>query len=394
MGFEELFDPEETVKKSVFSRLRMDARLEHDDTALKTRSFADAVGQKTSSALSFFPLENKVRSSIRIPIALAQEALKTHHATLIGYFLGPRLHFPVVQHFVKNAWSKFGYVDSMMNSNGVYFFKFNDAGGCAQVIESGPLMIRGVPLFVSLWDPTKGINKPVHDTCPLWIKLHNIPLVAFNREGIGRIASALGVPKQMDACTSSMCDKAWGRPGFAKVLVDVWAVGELKRELEVVIPSLTGGDDMKVKIGVEYIWEPIQCNHCLVFGHKASGCAKAVHADNKKQKAQAMDDDGFVRVERRKWRPKQMPTGSDVEASTSGTVKEGHSVEKCSDGHVDNLFFFEWKPGNFIKKKQNKTSKTKDLAQKPEAHKIRQTSKPTNNQPKTTKTNGNKQRSK
>ncbi|KAJ9544003.1 hypothetical protein OSB04_023710 [Centaurea solstitialis] len=266
-----------------------------------------------------------------------------HHATLIGYFLGSRLHFPVVQNYVKSAWSKFGYVDSMMNNNGVYFFKFNDAGGCAQVIESGPLMIRGVPLFVSLWDPMKGINKPVHDTCPLWIKLHNISLIAFNREGIGRIASALGVPKQMDACTSSMCDKAWGRPGFAKVLVDVWAVGELKRELEVVIPSLTGGDDMKVKIGVEYIWEPSQCTHCLVFGHKASGCAKAIQADNKKQKAQVVDEDGFVRVERRKWRPKQISSGSDVEASMSGVDKEGRSVEECSDGHIDNLV--KEKPG-------------------------------------------------
>ncbi|KAJ9536709.1 hypothetical protein OSB04_un000094 [Centaurea solstitialis] len=326
MGFEELFETDEVAKKSVFSRLRMDARLEHDDSVKTHRSFADAVGQKTSSNLSFYPLENKVRSSIRIPIALAQEAVKTHHATLIGYFLGPRLHFPVVQAFVKNAWSKYGYVDSMMNNNGVYFFKFNDAGGCAQVIESGPLMIRGVPLFVTNWDPMKGINKPVHDTCPLWIKLHNIPLVAFNREGIGRIASALGVPKQMDACTSSMCDRAWGRPGFAKVLVDVWAVGELKRELEVVIPSLTGGDDMKVKIGVEYIWEPNQCAHCLVFGHKMSGCAKAVHEQTKKQKSQVVDDDGFVRVERRKWRPKQ----GDI-ASTSGVDKEKNKDEEISD---------------------------------------------------------------
>ena len=73
------------------------------------------------------------------------------------------------------------------------------------------------------------------------MKLHNVPLVAFNRQGISRIASALGVPMQMDAYKSSMCDTAWGLPGFAKVLVDTWAVGELKRELQVVIPNLTGG---------------------------------------------------------------------------------------------------------------------------------------------------------
>ena len=159
----------------------------------------------------------------------------------------------MVQNYVKSVWGKFGFSDAMMNNNGVYFFKFNDLGGSNQVVEEGPLMIRGVPLFVHRWDPMKGLTKLVHDTCPLWVKLHNIPLVAFNREGISRIASALGFPKQMDACTSSMCDKAWGRPGFAKVLVEVWAVGELKRELEVVVPSLYGGDDAKVMVKVEYL---------------------------------------------------------------------------------------------------------------------------------------------
>ena len=79
----------------------------------------------------------------------------------------------------------------------------------------------------------------------------------------------------MDACTTNMCDKAWGRRGFAKVMVEVWAVGDLKRNLELVIPSLTRGDDVKVTIGVEYMWEPSQFSHCLVFGHKVGSCVKA-----------------------------------------------------------------------------------------------------------------------
>ena len=178
-------------------------------------------------------------------------------------------------------------------------------------------MIRGVPLFVYRWDPMKGLTKLVHDTCPLWVKLHNIPLVAFNREGISRISSALGVPKHMDACTSSMCDKAWGRPGFAKVLVEVWAVGELKRELEVVVPSLSGGEDANVMVKVEYLWEPVQCSHCLVFGHKTSTCIKADLVKKSKPKGPSIDTDGFTRVERRQWKPKN--TGGDT---LSGVDKE------------------------------------------------------------------------
>ncbi|KAJ9536637.1 hypothetical protein OSB04_un000186 [Centaurea solstitialis] len=308
-------------RTSVFERLETDERLKISEATL---NFAKAVGDGGSTALSFFPLATKVQSSVRIPLELATEAMNTHKATLYGYFLGPRLHFPVVERYVKAVWGKFGFSEAMMNNNGIYFLKFNDVGGSNQAVEAGPLMIRGVPFFVEHWDPVKGLTKPVHNTCPLWVKLHDVPLVAFNKEGISRIASALGVPKQMDACTTSMCDKAWGRPGFAKVLIETWAVGELKRELQVVIPSLSGGDDTTVKIRVEYLWEPIQCSHCMVFGHKTSTCVKAVVAQKNKGKSVVIDDDGFTKVQRKEWRPKQG-------GSTSGTKVQDPGVEAPSN---------------------------------------------------------------
>ncbi|KAJ9541737.1 hypothetical protein OSB04_028243 [Centaurea solstitialis] len=190
------------------------------------------------------------------------------------------------------------------------------------MIANGPLMVRGVPMFVAQWDPLKGLTKPVHNTCPLWVKLHNVPLVAFNKEGISRIASALGVPKQMDACTASMCDKAWGRPGFAKVLIEVWAVGDLKREIELVIPNPSGGVESTVTIKVEYIWEPSQCSHCVVFGHKLSSCAKAVAVQHKTKKLDKMDSDGFVTIERRQWKPKVV----DKPSSSGVSKEEGKTV--------------------------------------------------------------------
>ncbi|XP_024958931.1 uncharacterized protein LOC112499892 [Cynara cardunculus var. scolymus] len=192
----------------------------------------------------------------------------------------------------------------MLNENGIFFFKFNDVGGCDQVIEAGPLMIRGIPLFVHRWDPSKGLRKPEHSSCPLWVKLHNIPLVALNREGVSRIASVLGVHKQMDSCTAAMCKKASGRPGFAKVLVEVWAIGELKRKIEVEIPNLNGGDADSVQIQVEYLWEPVQCSHCNIFGHKISTCTKAASLNKGKHIDVRKDSEGFIRVEKKHWRVK------------------------------------------------------------------------------------------
>ncbi|KAJ9561523.1 LOW QUALITY PROTEIN: hypothetical protein OSB04_006683 [Centaurea solstitialis] len=134
----------------------------------------------------------------------------------------------------------------------------------------------------------------------------------------------------MDACTSSMCDKAWGRPGFAKVLVEIWAIGELKREIE-----FNGRGGFKVMVKVEYLWEPSQCAHCLVFGHKTSSCAKAVANQHKQKRKEKVDADGFVMVEKRQWKPKV----SD-KPSSSGVIKEvaiTTLVEKNVEHIITNL---------------------------------------------------------
>ncbi|KAJ9566332.1 LOW QUALITY PROTEIN: hypothetical protein OSB04_002298 [Centaurea solstitialis] len=330
-------DVPQSERQSVFTRLskpNFDERLKIPDGLTSKLNFAAAVGgNSTPTSLKFFPLKDKTQSRIELPIDLAKKAAQTYNAMLFGYFVGPRLPFAIIQNYVKAAWGKFGFVDMMMNPNGFYFFKFNTKGGCDQVIEAGPLMIRGVPLFVSTWDPTLGLVKPEHTTCPLWVKLHNIPLVAFNMEGISRIAIALGVPKQVDACTASMCDNAWGRPGFAKVLVDIWAIGELKRELEVVIPSITGGKEVPVTIRVEYLWEPVQCTHCLVFGHKLSTCTKLNRVPKPKPKQQQKDDDGFITVGRKEWRPKQVPSVKEVEVVQPSNTNDSTALN-CGRGYT------------------------------------------------------------
>lgn len=267
-------------------------------------SILGAAGSNKGNSLSFFPLKEKSDSLIEIPMELSKESSVTYQNTLYGYFLGPRLFFPSVDKEVKRLWSKFGFQEAMMNEHGFLFFRFSAVDGIRQVLEGGPWMIRGVPLFVFPWDPLQGLVKPEHKSCPLWVKLHNIPLVAFNREGVSRIASALGEPKMMDDHTTAMCDNAWGRPGFAKVLVDVWAVGDLKRELKVVIPNLNGGNGVTVIIRVEYLWEPSQCTHCKVFGHKVASCVNAtvvkIARKDKGKEAQSVDDGGFIPVRNKK----------------------------------------------------------------------------------------------
>ncbi|KAJ9536410.1 hypothetical protein OSB04_un000423 [Centaurea solstitialis] len=297
-----------SARVSVFDRLSVDDRLKFSDKELSKKTFLDVVGSTGNQkpTLEFFPLADKSQCRVKLPLELAKKASAAYHTTICGYFLGPCLQFSLVKRFASSQWGKFGFLDAMLNENGIFFFKFETEGGANQVVNLGSVMLNGIPFFLLPWDPTKGLSKPQHVSCPLWVKIHNIPLIAFNNEGISRIASALGVPLRMDACTTSMCDKAWGRSGFAKILVDVWAVGELKRELQIVIPSLSNGDDVTVVLRVEYLWEPVQCAHCLVFGHKTSACVKAVSAKPDKGKAPLVDSDGFQKVVKKKWIPKQV----------------------------------------------------------------------------------------
>ncbi|GJR68831.1 RNA-directed DNA polymerase, eukaryota, reverse transcriptase zinc-binding domain protein [Tanacetum coccineum] len=112
----------------------------------------------------------------------------------------------------------------------------------------------------------------------LWVKIMNVPLEAWNVEGISRIASRIGNLIIMDRITTSMCEKAYGRASFARVLVEVEAAKGLVDSVEVCYKAL--GRSMKLR--VEYTWRPPVCSHCKVFGHNDDKCTSRVLTDAEK----------------------------------------------------------------------------------------------------------------
>ena len=69
-------------------------------------------------------------------------------------------------------------------------------------------------------------------------------------------------------------------------------------------------------IRVEYLWEPTQCAHCLVFGHKTGSCTKAVLYNKSTPTVANVDSDGFTKVVRKHWRPKERKQGVDIGESS------------------------------------------------------------------------------
>ncbi|PWA40894.1 zinc knuckle CX2CX4HX4C [Artemisia annua] len=95
-----------------------------------------------------------------------------------------------------------------------------------------------------------------------------------------------GNPIIMDIITTSMCEKAYGRASFARVLIEVDATNELVDHVEVCYEKL--GRSMNLK--VEYTWRLPLWTHCKVFGHEFKNCSGRVA--NVEDKVERAKDDG------------------------------------------------------------------------------------------------------
>ncbi|PWA59690.1 hypothetical protein CTI12_AA388830 [Artemisia annua] len=91
----------------------------------------------------------------------------------------------------------------------------------------------------------------------------------------------------MDRITTSMCERAYGRENFARVLIEVDASNELVENVEVCYKSLVKSMNLRV----EYTWKPSHCTNCKVFGHEVKTCSKReMPVDEKNEKAKDVGD--------------------------------------------------------------------------------------------------------
>nr|GEU93068.1 zf-CCHC domain-containing protein/UBN2 domain-containing protein [Tanacetum cinerariifolium] len=123
-----------------------------------------------------------------------------------------RVAYPVVEKYAKNAWSKYGFVKSMMNSEGFLIFKFSSARGeLARVL--------------------------------VWVKFHGVPILAFMADGLSLIATKLGTPSMLNSYVSFMCMDSWVRSSYARATMDLRADIELRECMMVVVLRMDSKDE-------------------------------------------------------------------------------------------------------------------------------------------------------
>ncbi|GKC37614.1 zinc knuckle CX2CX4HX4C containing protein [Tanacetum coccineum] len=168
------------------------------------------------------------------------------------------------------------------------------------VMESGPWLIRGVPLILNIWTQNTVLKKDVIKHAPLWVKLHHVPIVAYSEIGLSLITTQLGKPITLDSYTSNMCLSSWGRNSYARALIEFSAGEELKDSIVIAIPLSNGKGHTLATIEIEYEWTPPRCNECKVFDHGDDACPKNPKKGVPNKEINVEKEDGFTVVHKKK----------------------------------------------------------------------------------------------
>ncbi|PWA64440.1 hypothetical protein CTI12_AA342270 [Artemisia annua] len=112
-------------------------------------------------------------------------------------------------------------------------------------------------------------------------------------------------PKIMDQATANMCEMGIGKTGFARVLVEVEAVKELKNIVKIEYVDKDKNVKGSKEVQVEFEWKPDRCSHCqVVFGHQFDKCKVRPKTDEEKKAEeerlkdkQGVQKDGFIDVQ-------------------------------------------------------------------------------------------------
>ncbi|GJR73623.1 putative reverse transcriptase domain, ribonuclease H-like domain, aspartic peptidase domain protein [Tanacetum coccineum] len=255
-------------------------------------SFASMVSESVSEnapilsqRINFRSLVNEervVNHDMVLPKAAKESVMSRYANTLVGYFVGKSLAFHVVQNYVSKTWAKFGLSKLMKTDNGEFLFKFDTKSGMDQVIERCPWLICNTPLILNKWAPNMSLKPGEVNKVPVWVKLYNVPVVAYSEDGLSLIATQIGKPIMLDIFTSSMCVDSWGRISFARALIEISANSDLKKEVRMAI--LIDEDDV-TEHNSEKCPKKVSLIASIVVTSANDGFTEVVNRKNKGKKA-------------------------------------------------------------------------------------------------------------
>ncbi|KAL0917549.1 hypothetical protein M5K25_012616 [Dendrobium thyrsiflorum] len=208
--------------------------------------------------LSYLPKEPEI-----IPFAGDRISKGAEHwkLCLVGYSVGRRPFYEALLKAIRNTWTLKGSFQLLSLSEGFFLLRFTSMEDYEMAWSKGVWFFLGKPFLLQKWSPKFRPKRENLTSVPIWVKIHDLPLVCWNSEGISRIASKIGIPLAVDALTAQKT-----RLTFARVCVQVSAEATYPEEIAISL------EDEVFSLKVQYEWKPTPCEHCNSLTHYSSYC--------------------------------------------------------------------------------------------------------------------------
>ncbi|GKA45261.1 hypothetical protein Tco_0738057 [Tanacetum coccineum] len=76
-----------------------------------------------------------------------------------------------------------------------------------------------------VWLPLASVHEVIRDGLwmihRVWVKFHDVLLVAYTSDGLSTIAMKISTPMMLESYTNSMCLESWGRSSYARILIEI-----------------------------------------------------------------------------------------------------------------------------------------------------------------------------
>lgn len=254
--------------------------------------------------------------------------------SLLGFFAGKFPGKYATQNLV-NGWIRTPRIS--YHQKGWIVFRFDTEENMECVRQNGPYSVYGTPLILYHMPANFRFESAPESKFPVWAYIPNLPLELWNRRAIGKIASLVGCPIEVDAKTVAKTNI--DGPRF-HVLVD--AFHEPREGIHIKLPCGTAFFQ-----AIKFDFYPRMCSRCGRLGHFVKSCVANLEFANKTKRGSHPSVGGFFANYRNGSRPPQRderwqapPRGGDRgqnrNRSVSRAPPNGRDIRNRSNSRAAN----------------------------------------------------------
>ncbi|KAI0492837.1 hypothetical protein KFK09_027113 [Dendrobium nobile] len=189
---------------------------------------------------------------------------------LVGYSIGKRPYYEALKETANHVWKLKGTFQLIALTDGFFLFKFSLLEDFDMVWSKGAWFFHGKPFIFKKWTKNFHPTRENFSSVPIWVRVHNLPLVCWNSEGISKIASKIGIPIAVDALTAAKT-----RLTYARICIQVSTTSLFPNSVAVSIEGEV------FNLQVQYEWKPTPCTTCASLAHPSSQCPSNLNTEQK-----------------------------------------------------------------------------------------------------------------